>query len=492
MSPQPKPWRPSQFRALPPLRTTTIDRASGKQVTAWDVRMRVDGRRYFKRLYRSGHAATWYDDLLRGHAAGWDFDAAARRFVRPGAQVIPEPDVLTVFAFTAEHMRDRWDQWAPATRRNAARHLNRLRRHLVQPDQLVAGGKRARGVDAYLDHCSLRGREDHPCELHQQAADDLRADSLPLAEVTYRQVADAIHAYRWTVTATGARRRVQPVSERRFGADVRALFNAAHAKGLVRRNPMCGVELLSPRKDRPRHGSVGEVDRDVVLSISELYRLADEVGDVARTQGRFRAMVLIMGLCGLRPGEAVGLSRRDLELPKQGAGWVTVSRNSRPIADAWRNEDEHERWGPLKGRATTAARRVPIPPELVAELRGHVDRFVGPADDAPLFAGPRGGLVHPSNFAVRVWRPAVLSAFADPVAAIDRSRRPKLLALRRHDLRHTAASLWLAAGVPHKTAQRWGGWEQLSVFLDVYAGVMPNDEDVGVHRLCAAIQHVTA
>lgn len=174
-----------------------------------------------------------------------------------------------------------------------------------------------------------------------------------------------------------------------------------------------------------------------------------------------------MTLCGLRPGEAAGLLWEDVELPDgDGAGWVTVRRNHRPIADRWLDSGEDPIWGPLKDRDLADSRRAPIHPALVAKLRAHRELHG---------EGPGGPVCHrndkpfdPDLLSRHVWLQgrAALWPLRDDLAPDD-PRQPKLGRLRRHDLRHAARSWRLREGVDAVICQRWSGHKTLSVFLDI-------------------------
>src|SRR6476646_8503336 len=61
-------------------------------------------------------------------------------------------------------------------------------------------------------------------------------------------------------------------------------------------------------------------------------------------------------------------------------------------------------------------------------------------------------------------------------------RRPFIHSLssrgrRPHDLRHTAASLWIAAGVDIKTVSAWLGHSTAKLTLDTYGHLMGTDAD---------------
>ncbi len=90
-----------------------------------------------------------------------------------------------------------------------------------------------------------------------------------------------------------------------------------------------------------------------------------------------------------------------------------------------------------------------IPPHLVTVLREHLATF-GTADDGRLFFSEKVSVV-PSSTCYRVWQEARLLA----------SRRP-------YDLRYSAVSTWLKAGVdPTEVAERAGN--SVEVLLTRYA-----------------------
>ena len=90
---------------------------------------------------------------------------------------------------------------------------------------------------------------------------------------------------------------------------------------------------------------------------------------------------------------------------------------------------------PLKRRSAREVREVPIPPELIATLRVHVDTF-GLAADGQLFPGAGGGPIAASVY-TGVWKRARAVALLP-----DSPLAPSTLRLR-----HAAVSSWLAGGV---------------------------------------------
>jgi integrase len=65
-------------------------------------------------------------------------------------------------------------------------------------------------------------------------------------------------------------------------------------------------------------------------------------------------------------------------------------------------------------------------------LAEHLAAYGQPGPDGLVFTSAEGGLLRRSNFNRRVWRPAL--------------RAVGLAGLRFHDLRHTSATLSIAAG----------------------------------------------
>ncbi|WP_089021771.1 tyrosine-type recombinase/integrase [Micromonospora coriariae] len=90
-----------------------------------------------------------------------------------------------------------------------------------------------------------------------------------------------------------------------------------------------------------------------------------------------------------------------------------------------------------------------------------------------MFTAPNGGPLRNTNFRARVFAPAAASV--------------GLAGLTPHDLRHTAASLAVAAGANVKAVQRMLGHASASMTLDVYAGLFGDDLDAVANRLDAAV-----
>lgn len=83
--------------------------------------------------------------------------------------------------------------------------------------------------------------------------------------------------------------------------------------------------------------------------------------------------------------------------------------------------------------------------------------------------GARWGALRANGWRARHWRPAIRAAGLEP--------------LRPHDLRHTAVSLWVAAGASPKQIATWAGHTSVSVVLDRYGHLFPGHQDAVLDRL---------
>lgn len=110
----------------------------------------------------------------------------------------------------------------------------------------------------------------------------------------------------------------------------------------------------------------------------------------------------------------------------------------------------------VEPKTAEAVRSVPLPAFVVRMLRAHrlASRFS--LDSQPVFASATGGGLDHRNI-VRVWH------------GIREAAQLAAPAPRFHDLRHTAASLWISEGSDVVYVSRVLGHSSPSITLDVYA-----------------------
>jgi len=164
---------------------------------------------------------------------------------------------------------------------------------------------------------------------------------------------------------------------------------------------------------------------------------------------RFVAFYGCMYYAMMRPAEVAALTRDGCHLPDHGWGRLTFAYSSTAAGKSVTDDGQvHEHRG-LKGRtmgrpasgrrARKPARQVPVPPELVTLLRGHLERY-GTGPDGRLFRSEAGNPLQPSTW-WRVWQKARAFGLTPVQQATPLLQRP-------YDLRHSGVTWRLNSGVP--------------------------------------------
>ena len=135
---------------------------------------------------------------------------------------------------------------------------------------------------------------------------------------------------------------------------------------------------------------------------------------------RFRALVLVAAYTGLRWGELAGLRVKRVDLLHR---QITVAEQLLEVRGRLA-------FGPPKTGA--GLRTVTLPTVAAEALAEHLSLYAEAGPDGLVFSAERGGPIRRSNFTRRVWMPTTRAAGVE--------------GLRFHDLRHTAATLAVAAG----------------------------------------------
>jgi integrase len=178
-----------------------------------------------------------------------------------------------------------------------------------------------------------------------------------------------------------------------------------------------------------------------------------QVAALAAQAGSYGIFIRTLAYTGLRWGEATALRVRDVDINRRR---LDVRRAYSTISGAL-----------IEGTPKSHQQRtVPLPKKLCEELAAHIDGL-GPDDH--VFTTASGTPVRTTNFRRRTWLPAVAAT--------------GLHGLTPHGLRHTAASLYIAAGTPPKVVQRILGHASISITLDLYGHLYPDEMDTWADRL---------
>jgi integrase len=235
---------------------------------------------------------------------------------------------------------------------------------------------------------------------------------------------------------------------------LRSALTAAVKRRLIAWSPAEHIEL--PQRARPR---------TTVWAPDDVARFLE-----ASRHDRYGAIFRLILFTGLRRGEALGLH------------WAHVDLERRHLVIEMQVIDAGK--GPELGEPKTRSGRriVPIDQGTVELLHGvrsaQQERCASwgqPWDPAGLvFARPDGSMLRPDN---------VTAAF---IRSVERAGVPRI---RLHDLRHTHASLALAAGVEMKVVSDRLGHSTMSITADLYTHVIPKVARDAADRIAASIEY---
>ena len=445
-----------------------VRRNKSSKKPSWEVRWVVGGHEVSRTRRTKALAEILLADLRQAMRSGESFEVTTGL----PQSMLRAADGTTWYRYVLGYVDKRWPGAAAHTRKSMLEALGSVTAALV-----VDRPNRPEFADLYsaLVRYALppgNRADERPPEVARMLR-WLESASLPLSALD-----DAEHVER-ALTALALRldgkAAAATVSRRKRAVFYNVLDTAARGKGRV-----LVVNPLDAMKWKPPEAGE-KVDRRVVCNprqARELLIALSYVGGLDRNRGRrLVAMFACMYYAALRPAEAVNLRRADCEFPAAGWGRLYVARTTPEVGKRYTDSGElHDEKG-LKHRPDDEVRPVPIPPELVAILRWHLEEF-GTALDGRLFRQPKGGVVGSSTY-TQVWRAArALALTPDQVASP--------LAARPYDLRHAAVSLWLNAGVPATTIARRAG-HSVDVLLRVYANCIDGDEEIANQRITAAL-----
>jgi integrase len=291
-------------------------------------------------------------------------------------------------------------------------------------------------VDAWLIHCQSRVGID----LEWSTSEDYKVKAryildtqhglcrMRLIDVT----AGAIDDFRISLASAGLSKR----NARTVVRGLSAAFTFGQERSWVASNPVL--------RSRRRNGDSRDEEQVAIPDHEDVKRLIAEAYKLDQDFGLF---LKFAALTGLRSSEQRGLLWRHVDLK---ANRLTVET---------RVDRRNERGSP---KSKAGRRKVPLPPNLVAELRAHKLK-VGGSEDTPVFPARNGQPLRHENVLRRAFYPARKEAGASDI--------------NWHALRHYAISCWIAAGLTAKTVQVRAGHSSIRMTFDRYGHLFPDGHE---------------
>lgn len=244
-------------------------------------------------------------------------------------------------------------------------------------------------------------------------------------------------------------------------ATLRVAISYGVRMNLVKVNPCSKIDLPRPRRQEMLFLTAGEV-RALAEAIDPYYR----------------ALVYTAAYTGLRAGELLALRRSDVDLLR---GVVHVRR-------ALNDVQGHLEFGPTK---THSNRTVSLPKFLREMLNEHLSGSLpgGSGPESLVFPSKTGKPLRHNAFRQRHFKAAIVG---DPENGIPPALPAEKHGLRFHDLRHTCASLSVAAGANVKQVSTRLGHSSVVITLDRYTHLFPDGEEALAEQLDATFAAAAA
>ena len=238
--------------------------------------------------------------------------------------------------------------------------------------------------------------------------------------------------------AGGTRKPLSSASLHRLHATLRSALASAVKRRLISHNPASHVELPSR-----------EQAAEAVWTVEDVHRFL-----TAKADDRLAALYRIAVIAGLRRGELVGLRWVDIDVE---AGAIRVAQQVVQLGTKLH-----------VGRPKTRSgqRLVAIDPATAGLLETHRKQQerereawgAGWHETGHVFTYQDGRVLQPDYVTQKFRRDAL---------------RAGLPSIRFHGLRHTSASLALAAGIPMKVVSDRLGHSTTTITADLYSHVLP-------------------
>ena len=257
--------------------------------------------------------------------------------------------------------------------------------------------------------------------------------------------------------------------------DIQAAYNSMMERGLSPRSVRYAHTILKNALDQAvRWGKLYRNPADLVdlprQKKEEMKVLTPEQAAAfmeATIYSPWKAFFSLLLASGMRPGEALGLKWGDVDFANKR---VTVNRSlTRTKGSGWTLEEP---------KTARSRRTIPLPSTVVKDLKEHEKQQKAEIlaakpgkykEQGFVFAAENGEPMSDKNIMRRHFKPLLESA--------------GLPDIRIYDLRHTCATLLLAAGENPKVVSERLGHASITLTLDTYSHVLPDMQAAAAEKL---------
>jgi integrase len=416
------------------------------------VKWRVDGRDKTRSLKTKAEAERLQARLQMASVEGEGFDLAT------GLPMSWVKQDVTWWEWSQEWLCLKWQQWAGHSRRSAVESLVAIAPLMARNGAPPASAEVATWLRDHGYRPGSGDRESPPCWLLKW--------SVPLSDIDTTQLERVLTTVATKLDGSPMSREVA----RRRRTTLNTVLRAACRRQLIDHNPMDKSEWKLPTRNV-------SVDISTVPTFRDVLEIVDHVAGLKTDGARYAALFAGVGIAGMRPSEAIALLAADLELPSNGWGLAVLrgaltSPGTRFTSTGAVVEDKE-----LKQRAPDATRDVPLAPALVQRLQSHMERW--PPVHGRVFTNTAGRAPTTTNYGP-VWVRARTKLWPG---------QHRLGKTTVYDLRHSAATIMLRAGVPPaEVARRLG--HSVDILMRVYAGVFDDERQRSNELIDRAVQEL--
>ena len=249
-----------------------------------------------------------------------------------------------------------------------------------------------------------------------------------------RRIADVRYSEVQAWVAELSAKRGPSIVKAAYSVLARVLDDAVRDRMLAA-NPARGVKLPKRRPSR------------------RVYLTAEQLDALSTEARRYRSLVLLLGVGGLRWGEAAALRVSDINFLRRR---VELSRNAVMVSTRV-----------VVGTLKSNRNRTVVLPAFVIDALSETAR--GKGRDELLWSTAAGTPLGP---------PAGTTSWLAYAVARCQKVDPTFPRVTAHSLRHTAASLAISSGANPKVVQRMLGHASAAMTLDTYADLFESDLDL--------------